>query len=292
MKHRQVCRYLQDSRHWHVWTVFLFADVEVLVQTLNFPNGPRKTMLLSVLLENINSLERAQEFAARINDKTAGGTGGPLVARSSPWSPWPSWVSGRSGTSWARHSWRTAVSGAWFDICRCAPVTPWMPWMPWSCRCLSQSTPTWSPRMPLIISKSSRQCLLMSPDVCCQWSYMKLWYDDPPKGNRREVPLKHWHSQQACGSKCCWLGHTCQPPCCQVLAGWEVTSSLPYVLGSSEKNNVDVYFMVFFVFGTHIYFVYASEGQKQSLCQNMSNHQERCRLEVALFEAQNTSSIK
>ena len=121
------------------------------------------------------------------------------------------------------------------------------------------------------------------------WNYMKIWYDDPPKGNRREVPLKHWHSQQACGSKCCWLGHTCQLPCCQVLAGWEVTSSLPYVLGSSEKNNVDVYFMVFFVFGTHIYFVYASEGQKQSLCQNMSNHQERCRLEVALFEAQNTS---
>lgn len=66
--------------------------------------------------------------------------------------------------------------------------------------------------------------------------------------------------------------------------------SLPDVLGSSEKNNVDVYCMVFFVFGTHIYFVYASEGQKQSLCQNMSNHQERCRLEVALFEAQNTSS--
>ena len=42
--------------------------------------------LLSVLLENINSLERAQEFAARINDKTAGARvahwwpiGGPLV---------------------------------------------------------------------------------------------------------------------------------------------------------------------------------------------------------------------
>ena len=31
----------------------------------------------SVLLENINSLERAQEFAARINDKTVGRTQWP-----------------------------------------------------------------------------------------------------------------------------------------------------------------------------------------------------------------------
>ena len=61
----------------------------------------REALAPSVLLENINSLERAQEFAARINDKMAGAFANTNHD--------PSLY--RCGTSWARRSWRTAPHG-------------------------------------------------------------------------------------------------------------------------------------------------------------------------------------
>ena len=110
----------------------LFADVEVSVQALNFPNEPRKPMQLSVLLENINSLERAQEFAARINDKTAGAPFFLFVQ-------WPDLFSGcrclrfprpdrpgfaglvQAGQGTAGE-WQCPALGLTVDLCRCAAM--------------------------------------------------------------------------------------------------------------------------------------------------------------------------